>query len=129
MTVLGVGIDIVSVGRMSETIARSGSVFVNAVFTEAERKYSLARKNPELCYTAFFALKESAFKTFGTSWQPDMSMKDIEIGVDANGLYSAFLHHGFRRVFHEKKGRLLRLDASFSSDHVIAMAVLERLPG
>jgi len=118
---LGVGIDIVAVLRMKETLARSGSVFVNKVYTESERDGSLAHFDTVAYFAKVFAAKEAVFKTFGTGWEAGMSFLDIEIRNGAFGEPEVFLHGRFRELLAQKKGS--RILISLTWEHEIAAAV------
>jgi len=86
MARLRVGIDLVQVSRIAESIARFGERFLARVFTAGELAYARAR--PERL-AARFAAKEAAKKALaldGVSW------RELEVMRDANGACELVLH-------------------------------------
>lgn len=76
--VLGIGIDIVEVRRISRAL-QGGDEMANRVFTESEREYCHARKNKFQHFAGRFAAKEAALKALGTGWQEGIRWKDVEV--------------------------------------------------
>jgi len=62
--VVAVGTDLVDIARIRETIDRQPR-FVDRVFTETERTYCLARRDPAERFAARFAAKEAVLKALG----------------------------------------------------------------
>ena len=62
--VVGIGTDLVDIERMRAVIARRPR-FVARVFTEGERAYCSATRDPSERYAARFAVKEAVLKTLG----------------------------------------------------------------
>lgn len=62
--VVGIGTDLVDIERMRAIIARRPR-FVLRVFTESERAYCSATRDPSERYAARFAAKEAVLKTLG----------------------------------------------------------------
>jgi holo-[acyl-carrier protein] synthase len=85
MRVLGIGIDVVEVERVSSAIRRHGEPFLAKIFTTAEREYCESRKNPAMHYAARFAAKEAASKALGTGIGGNAGLHDLEIIHDAKG--------------------------------------------
>ena len=89
---LGLGCDLIEVGRIRGVWERQGERFLQRVFTEEERTYCLALKHPHPHLAARFAAKEAVSKAFSTG-----------IGAEL-GWTSVSVYHGRR---HEP---LVRLD-------------------
>ena len=90
--VIGLGIDLVEVGRIQGVLDRQGERFLRRVFTEEERAYCLGMKYPHKHLAARFAAKEAVSKAFTTG-----------IGAEL-GWKSASIYHG------ERNEPLVRLD-------------------
>ena len=82
------GTDIIEIERIKKSIERSGSNFLNLIYTPKEIEYCESTRNAKYChYAGRFASKEAIFKTvsallpdkFGISW------KDVQIVNDENG--------------------------------------------
>lgn len=63
--VVAVGIDLVDIDRIRRVIERQPR-FVARVYTEQERAYCLARRDPAERFAARFAAKEAVLKALGT---------------------------------------------------------------
>ncbi|MDH3293529.1 MAG: holo-ACP synthase [Acidimicrobiia bacterium] len=77
MTVVGIGTDLVDIDRMRSIINRRPR-FVERVFTEAERRYCSATRDPSERYAARFAAKEAVLKTLGVGLG-GAAFADIEV--------------------------------------------------
>ena len=121
---IGIGVDIVSIIRMSETITRSGNIFINRVFTEKEKENALKHPNKDVYYAAIFAAKEAVFKTFCTKWSRDIKWHDIEIQKGECGNPKVLLKGALKQLFIEKGGKEVLLSISWELDNAIAFACL-----
>lgn len=64
--IVGIGIDLVEISRIRESLDRFGARFKNRIFSQVEQEYCDRMKDPALHYAARFAAKEAAFKALGT---------------------------------------------------------------
>lgn len=82
-----VGIDIIEVNRIKESIEDNGESFLNRVFTQNEIKYCESKKaNKYQHYAARFAVKEAAFKAASTllTDKYSISWKNVETVNNSN---------------------------------------------
>lgn len=100
--VRGVGTDLIECERIERVLARQKERFLERVFTEGERSYCLAMKNPVPHLAARFAAKEAVSKCFTTGIGESLGWKSIEV------------------VKGEREGPMIRLDAG-------GQALMERL--
>lgn len=83
--ILGIGNDIIDIGRIENTLARYGERFIERVFTETERAKSEKRMQRAASYAKRFAAKEACSKALGTGiskgvfWR-DMGVVNLESG-------------------------------------------------
>jgi holo-[acyl-carrier protein] synthase len=82
--VAGVGIDIVEVERIAESIGK-GHGFKQMVFSQKEIAYCDKQANSYQHYAARFAAKEAFFKAMGIGWATGTSFNEIEVVNDENG--------------------------------------------
>lgn len=80
MEILGIGIDLVEIGRMEKAIARHEEL-VSRLFSPRERELCEDHARPARRYAACFAAKEAASKALGTgvmgfSWQEVEMLRD-----------------------------------------------------
>ena len=103
MRVFGIGIDVVEVGRIDAAIGRHGEVFLDKIFTTAERAYCDTRKHPALHYAARFAAKEAVSKALCTGIGAHAGLQDIEVVHGVSGAPEVRLHGAAQR-FAEQQG-------------------------
>lgn len=121
---LGIGTDIVKISRIRETMARSGRIFLDRVFTEREQKNSRLHQDAAVYYAERFAAKEAVFKTFCTEWEGNMSFLDIETENGCSGAPVIVLHGRFAELLKEKSGKDILLSLSWEEDTAMAFAVM-----
>ncbi|MEO0445415.1 MAG: holo-ACP synthase, partial [Verrucomicrobiota bacterium] len=76
MTIFGIGVDVVEIKRIQQSMDRLGDAFLNRVFTAGERSYCEPMKFAARHYAARFAAKEAIAKAFGTGIGEDLSWHD-----------------------------------------------------
>ncbi|MGJ8671756.1 holo-ACP synthase [Rubritalea sp.] len=101
MQIFGIGIDVVEIERIEESIEKFGDKFLNRIFTPAERAYCDAQKRPHVNYAARFAVKEAVAKSFGTGIGKELSWLDMSIQRASSGEPSVELS-GAGKEFAEK---------------------------
>jgi holo-[acyl-carrier protein] synthase len=74
-----VGVDLVEIHRIRETIERWNGRFLKRVFTPREIKFCEGRRNPFQSFAARFAAKEAILKAIGTGMYGGVRWKDMEI--------------------------------------------------
>jgi len=79
MPVRGIGVDIVQVSRIAESLERFGDRMRRRLFTEAERAYCERHKDPLPHFAARFAAKEAASKALGTGMSGGVGWTQIEV--------------------------------------------------
>ena len=76
--IVGIGSDLLDVGRMADELAREGAGFRDDVFTPAEVAYCEARAHPARHFAARFAAKEACWKALGVPGD-GVSLRDVEV--------------------------------------------------
>jgi holo-[acyl-carrier protein] synthase len=76
--ILGLGIDIVDVGRIERLVSTYGEQFLRKVFTSGEVAYCCGMGKPALHYAGRFAVKEAFYKALPPSCQSLSTWKSIE---------------------------------------------------
>lgn len=82
------GTDIIEIERIKESIEKTGTQFINRIYTENEIEYCESKKNVKYQhYAARFSAKEAIFKAISKALDNKFSMewKNIEILNDENG--------------------------------------------
>jgi holo-[acyl-carrier protein] synthase len=92
-TLIGLGCDLIEVGRIKNVLERHGDRFLKRVFTEEEQTYCNSLKYPHKHYAARWAAKEAVAKAFTTGIGEHLDWTSVSV------------YHGTR------KEPLVRLDA------------------
>jgi holo-[acyl-carrier protein] synthase len=78
--IIGIGTDIVEVGRIQDAIEKYGERFLNKIFTKTEQEYCNSYNETKYVhYAARFAAKESFSKVIGTGLT--RGFKFTEVGI------------------------------------------------
>jgi holo-[acyl-carrier protein] synthase len=83
--ILGIGNDIIEVGRIKAIIERHSKKFLDRIFTSREQDYCFKHKHPALHFAGRFAAKEAVSKALGSGFRGGLNWTDIEIINDLNG--------------------------------------------
>ncbi|MCA9937795.1 MAG: holo-ACP synthase [Anaerolineales bacterium] len=85
---IAVGVDLVEVARVAQTIERHGAHFLGRVFTEQEQAFCAGNATR---LAGRFAIKEAVAKALGTGIG-DVRWREIEVVCDARGKPHLILH-------------------------------------
>src|ERR1043165_850882 len=125
--ILGVGIDIIEVGRIQASYERFGERFLNRILHPNEIAYCLSHKNPAPFLAARFAAKEAISKAFGTGIGAELGWQDMEVGRKESGEPFVILHEGGKKLLEEAKACVVLISLSHTQEHAAAVAILEAL--
>ncbi len=120
--IFGIGIDIIEIERIQQSIEKFGDKFLNKIFTQGELEYSLSKKNKYQHLAARFAAKEAIAKALATGWSKGFRWKDIEIYNEKNGLPQVQLKGALHDFVGEDKS--LKITMSHSDHYVTCFAIL-----
>jgi holo-[acyl-carrier protein] synthase len=92
--IVGVGVDLVEVGRMRRLLERKGDRALARLFTDGERSYAATHREPARQLAARAAAKEAAFKALsGNDLARAIGWRELEV-VSATGRSPVLLLHG-----------------------------------
>ncbi len=77
--ILGLGSDLIDIGRIERTIDRFGDRFLDRIFTDIERKKSDGRATRGATYAKRFAAKEACSKALGTGFRRGVFWRDMGV--------------------------------------------------
>src|SRR5947207_51926 len=123
--VLGIGIDIIEVGRIAASYERFGDRFLKRILHPDEISYCLSHKAPAPFLAARFAAKEAISKAFGTGIGAQLGWKDMEVGRKESGEPFVILHGGGQILLAAKSARVVLISLSHTQDHAAAVAILK----
>ena len=119
--ILGIGVDIVEIGRMKKAVAKEA--FVRRVFTEAAYCRSRGAGMAE-SFAGRFAAKEAVLKAFGTGLR-EGSLQDVEIVNDELGCPKLLLYGVFRDMAEARGLKNAWISISHAREHAVAQCIFE----
>ena len=124
--IVSIGIDIVEVYRIRETLERTPR-FTERVFTEKERAYCESKGAAAAqSFAARFAAKEAFLKALKTGWRGKITWQDMEILNDSQGV-PALEIKGEAQILLKKMGAdKIHISISHTTDHAVAQVILEK---
>src|SRR5215831_2028474 len=123
--ILGIGIDIIEVGRIAASYERFGDRFLKRILHPGEISYCLSHKTPAPFLAARFAAKEAISKAFGTGIGAELGWQDMEVRRKESGEPFVILHGEGKTLLEERKGRVVLISLSHTQEHAAAVAILE----
>ncbi len=120
--ILGVGIDIIEIDRIKDSVDKYGDHFLKKIYTEKELDYCLRKSDKYQHLAARFAAKEAVYKALASGWHESTTWQSIEISNEPNGLPVVTLHGELNKVLAEEKS--LRISMSHSRDYVACVAII-----
>ncbi len=119
----GIGIDIIEISRIEQSIAQYGDSFLSKLFTENEISYCKSKQFPIQHFAARFAAKEAFSKAVSTGWSGEFEWKNVEVKNDPAGKPDFIL---YGKTAETLSGYSVFLSMSHSDSSVIAFVVIEK---
>jgi holo-[acyl-carrier protein] synthase len=118
-----VGIDLVQVSRIADSLDRHGARFLRRVFTDAEVAYASASP-PQMAHrlAARFAAKEATMKALGVG-ERAMAWRDIEVRRAADGGCALELRGMAHALAADRCITSLALSMSHDGDYATAIVI------
>ena len=123
----GVGIDLVRVSRIAESLEQFGDRFLARIFTADEIAYAASATAPRVTHerlAARFAAKEAALKAFGLV-DEGVSWRELEVVREPAGACALRLHGRARELAGQDSAAL---SLSHEGDLATAVVVILREP-
>lgn len=122
MKILGHGIDIASVARLREALAKAH--FESRVFSAGEIAYCRGKKDPFPSFAARFAAKEAYGKALGLGLGPSGDFTEIEVVHDERGAPALKLTGRALALFGAKGAKEIFLSLSHEGDVAMASVIV-----
>jgi len=123
--IIGFGLDIVDARRIKQVLERFGGRFLERIYSEGERAYCMARREPELHLAARFGAKEAFIKAVGTG--RGIKWKDIEVASKPGGAPYLALRGGAKEIAREMNINKMHLTLAHDAGIGVAAVILEVL--
>jgi holo-[acyl-carrier protein] synthase len=123
--VLGIGIDIIEVGRIQASYERFGERFLNRILHPNEISYCLSHKLPAPFLAARFAAKEAISKAFGTGIGAQLGWHDMEVARKESGEPFVILHPAGQKLLDQRGAHTVLISLSHTQQHAAAVAILQ----
>ena len=120
--IIGVGIDIIEIDRIKESVDKFGEKFLSKIYTKSELEYCLSKASKYQHLAARFAAKEAVYKALTTGWHEKATWQDIEISNQPNGMPVVSLKGKLKGFLTKDKD--LRISMSHSRDYVACVAII-----
>ena len=123
--IIGTGIDMVSVPRISRLIDRYGERFLRKVFGESEIAEGLRRVDSASFFAARFAAREAFFKALGTGWGRGISLREAGVVRGDKGRPGFVFSDRVKAVLQERGIAFCHLSLSHDGGFAQALVILE----
>lgn len=123
--IVGTGIDIAEVNRISAAVERYGRRFIERIFTPGEIRYVDSKANRFERYAARFAAKEAGMKAIGTGWKRGVRWQDFEVANLASGKPTLRLHGQAAAIASQLGVRSISLSLTHTREQGMAFVILE----
>ncbi len=124
--ILGLGSDVIDIGRVERTLERFGERFVKRVFTDLERRKCDGRARRAASYARRFAAKEACAKALGTGLRRGVYWRDMGVVNLRSGKPTMALTGGAARRLAEitPPGMTAQVDLTITDDDPTAQAIV-----
>jgi holo-[acyl-carrier protein] synthase len=123
--ILGVGIDIIEIARITASLERFGERFGQRILLPDEMAYCLSHKHPAPFVAARFAAKEAISKAFGTGIGAALGWQDMEIAHRKSGEPIVIFHGKGEQLFKARKAKQILVSISHTEQYAAVVAMLE----
>lgn len=123
--IVGVGMDLVQIGRVWALLERKGERAISRLFTPAEVARCRGGRSPRESFAARFAAKEAFFKALGTGWGRGGAWTEVEVVSAPSGAPSIRLHGAAAELAEAAGVRRVHVSLTHTDDLAGAYVVLE----
>ena len=121
----GIGIDLVEIKRIKQSLQRYNYRFIKRVYTAPEIEYCESKVNKYQHYAVRFAGKEALFKAMGSGLRNGISWQDIEFINDELGKPQPNCGGKLAQLIDQLGVNRIFVSFSHTADFAVAIVVLE----
>ena len=126
--IIGIGVDVVDVGRVRKSLDRFGARFADKVLSEVERERFGRSRDRAAWLAKRFAAKEAAAKALGTGMRAGVHFSQITVARKASGAPFIELSGAAAERAAAIGAGKMHVSISDEKDYAVAFAVLEGRP-
>ena len=123
---MGVGLDVIEVGRVEEILGRWGDRFLRRVLVDSEVEYCCRHKNPAPQVAGRIAAKEAFFKATGLGLAGGMAWKHVVVVREKSGKPYLKLDARAQEVVGDLEVDSIHLTLAHGRSVAAAVVILER---
>lgn len=123
--IIGVGTDIVRVGRLEAGWTRFGARYAERILGPAEYREFQDSLRPGHFLAKRFAAKEATAKALGTGFRGDFGLRDVVVTHDPLGCPKLLLVGGAHALAERLAVRATHISLSDEEDYAVAFVILE----
>lgn len=121
----GIGIDIIEISRIEDSIQHFGSAFLDRIYTAAEQQECAERTDKRFYFAGRWAVKEAISKALGCGIGRECSWLDIEILNSPSGSPAAVLSGAAANRMSALSASKIHISISHERTNAVAVAILE----
>ena len=124
--IVGIGVDLVRVERLANSLERFGERFAHKILGEGEREAFHDSARPAHFLAKRFAAKEAVAKAVGTGFRDGLTLPQIQVENDPLGRPMLRFTGRAAELIEERGVTASHLSLSDEEEHAVAYVVLER---
>ena len=123
--IVGLGVDLIEIERVKQAHLKHGQRFIDRLFTPAEAKYCLRKKDPYPSLAGRFAAKEAVIKAFSHGFGGRWKWVHIEVVREPNGKPGLKLTGIMEKLRAQRKIFTMHLTIAHSKRDATATVIFE----
>ena len=124
--IYGIGVDIIEIDRIKNSLKRFANHFEDKVFTIKEINYCRSKAEPSIHFAGRFAIKEAVMKSLGKGLGQNISWKDIEVENIESGQPLLQVYGRCKTLFDQLKLKKIHISISHDKSHAVGQAIAEQ---
>jgi holo-[acyl-carrier protein] synthase len=126
--IVGLGVDLIEIERVKQAHLKHGKRFIERLFTPAEAKYCLRKKDPYPSLAGRFAAKEAVIKAFSHGFGGRWKWIHIEVIRELSGKPSLKFSGIMEKLRVQRKINQVHLTIAHSKRDATATVIFESSP-
>jgi holo-[acyl-carrier protein] synthase len=123
--IVGLGVDLIEIERVKQAHLKHGKRFIDRLFTPAEAKYCLKKKDPYPSLAGRFAAKEAVIKAFSYGFGGRWKWTHIEVTRELSGKPSLRFSGILEKIRVQRKIKKVHLTIAHSKRDATATVIFE----